>query len=338
MRVMVMRSAGTPIDDHLLHLEEREQPRAAGPFDVVVEVAAAGVCRTDLHLMSGEMAAPCPLVLGHENAGRVHDVGELVRSVSVGDEVLCYPFISSGMSAAERDGLDNAAPDRRTPGITVDGGYAEYLLTNERSMVKVPAGTDLTAVATLTDAGLAAYRGASRAARTLRPGDCVVVLGAGGLGHLGIQILRAISAARVVAVDTDAAARQLALECGAHEALAPDEAGASLPASARAVVDFVGSDATARLGLDLLAFGGGYYAVGVGGSLQLPLASLVEGEFHIEGVFVGTYTDLLEVTALCTAGRVRPHYTTYPLEQANQALLDLAAGRVRGRAVLVPNA
>lgn len=337
MRVMVMRSTGTPLGDHPLHLEEREQPRAVGPFDVVVEVAAAGVCRTDLHLMTGEMAAPCPLVLGHENAGRVHEVGDLVRSVSVGDDVLCYPFLSSGMSAAERDGLDTAAPDRRTPGITVDGGYAEYLLTHERSMVKLPAGTDLAAVATLTDAGLAAYRGAKRAADTLRPGDCVVVVGAGGLGHLGVQILRALSPAQVVAVDTDPSARDLALECGAHEALAPDEARASLPASARAVVDYVGSDATARLGLELLTFGGGYYAVGVGGTLQLPIASLVEGEYHIEGVFVGTYTDLLEVTALCTSGRVRPRYTTYPLEHANEALLDLEAGRVRGRAVLVPN-
>ena len=286
--------------------------------------------------MTGQMPGPCPLVLGHENAGWVHEVGALVRTVAVGDAVLCFPFVSSGLSAAERDGLDTAAPDRLTPGITVDGGFAEYLLTSERSMVKVPADTDLFAVATLTDAGLAAYRGAKRAALTLRPGDEVVVLGVGGLGHLGVQILRALTAARVVAVDTDPSARELALECGAHDALTPDAAAASHTATARAVVDYVGSDATARLGLDLLAFGGGYYAVGVGGSLQLPIASLVEGERRIEGVFVGTYNDLLEVTELCTSGLVRPRVTTYGLEDANQALLDLDAGRVLGRAVLDP--
>jgi NAD+-dependent secondary alcohol dehydrogenase Adh1 len=334
---MVMRSTGTPLSEHLLRLEERERPRATGPFDVVVEVAAAGVCRTDLHLMTGEMPAPCPLILGHENAGVVHEVGALVRSVSVGDTVLCYPFLSSGLSAAERDGLDTGAPDRVTPGITADGGYAEYLLTHERSMVKVPAQTDLAAVATLTDAGLAAYRGAKRAASTLRANDHVVVFGIGGLGHLGVQILRALSPAQVIAVDTNPAALELARECGAHETLTPDEAAASHHARARAVVDYVGSDATARLGLDLLGFGGSYYAVGVGGTLQLPIARLVEGEYSIEGVFVGTYSDLLEVSALCLAGRVRPRYTVYPLEDANQALLDLEAGRIIGRAVLVPN-
>ncbi|NBP51775.1 MAG: NAD(P)-dependent alcohol dehydrogenase, partial [Actinobacteria bacterium] len=207
MRAMVMRSVAQGLDGSPLVLEEREAPRATGPFDVVVRIAAAGVCRTDLHLLTGEMDAPLPLILGHENAGFVHDVGPAVTTVAVGDPVICFPFVSDGLSVQERAGLDTDAPGRTTPGITVDGGYAEFMLSNERSMLKVPAGSDLAQLATLTDAGLAAYRACKKAAALVRPGDTVVVLGVGGLGHIAVQAVRAISPGRVVAVDTNPAAR-----------------------------------------------------------------------------------------------------------------------------------
>jgi NAD+-dependent secondary alcohol dehydrogenase Adh1 len=190
---------------------------------------------------------------------------------------------------------------------------------------------------TLTDAGLAAYRAGKRAASLLRPGDRAVVLGVGGLGHLAVQILRAMSAAEVIAVDPNETARDLARDCGAHVVVSPDEVAALAPDGVRTVLDFVGTDATGALGVSLLEFGGTYLAVGVGGSINLPLAALVEGEKHLEGVFVGTYTDLREVAALVQSGRVVPRVVPYPLEQANQALHDLAAGRVVGRAVLVPD-
>jgi len=303
---------------------------------VVVRVAAAGVCRTDLHLLTGEMAAPLPLVLGHENAGWVHEVGPQVTSVAVGDPVICFPFISSGLSTTERSGLDTDAPDRQTPGITVDGGYAEYLLTNERAMLKVPADADLAQLSTLTDAGLAAYRACRRAAAVLRPGQTVAVLGVGGLGHLAVQILRALTPARVVAVDPNTEARALATDCGAHLAVTPADMTTVAPDGVRVALDFVGTNDSCSLGVSLLEFGGTYLAVGVGGTLHLPLASLVEGERHLEGVFVGTYTDLVEMTELVLNGQVVPRIIQYPLEEANQALHDLAAGRVVGRAVLVP--
>ena len=186
---MRMHTVGAPLLPEPLLLDEVSTPRAVGPFDVVVRVAAAGVCRTDLHLLTGEMAAPLPLVLGHENAGWVHEVGAEVTSVSVGDPVICFPFISGGLSAAERAGLDTHAPDRSTPGITVDGCYAEFLLTNERAMLKVDAGADLAQLCTLTDAGLAAYRACKRAAALLRPGDRAVVLG-------GVPVVRCDGAGR----------------------------------------------------------------------------------------------------------------------------------------------
>jgi NAD+-dependent secondary alcohol dehydrogenase Adh1 len=336
MRAMVMRAVSPTLPDTPLALEDLPRPRADGPFDVVVRVAAAGVCRTDIHLATGELPSPVPIVLGHENAGWVHEVGSEVTRVAVGDAVICYPFVSDGLSVPERAGLDTCAPGRRTPGITVDGGYAEYLLTNERSMLPVRPDADLAALAVLTDAGLAAYRACKRAASLLRPGDTAVVFGAGGLGHLAIQIVRALSPAVIVAVDTNPAARELALACGADQAVAPDDLRASVPGGAHAVLDFVGVDATAASGIAALDFGGTYIAVGVGGAVTLPLTELVEGEKHIEGVYVGTYTDLLEVTELALAGRVTPHVVRYPLEAANEALHDLAAGRVLGRAVLTP--
>ncbi len=337
MRVMTMRTAGQPLSAHRLSLEDRPVPHPQDSTDVVVRIAAAGVCRTDLHLLSAEMTGPLPLVLGHENAGWVHEVGPGVTTVEVGDPVLCFPFITGGLSPAERAGLETADPDRRTPGITVDGGYADYLLTNERAMLKVPADADLASLATLTDAGLAAYRAARKAAAILRPGDTALVIGVGGLGHLGVQILRALSPAAVVAVDTAADARQLALDCGADRAIAPDEVADAVGDGVRACLDFVGSDATAALGFERLEFGGCYLAVGVGGALSFPLAALVEGERRVEGVYVGTYRDLVEVTELVLSGAVTPRVVRYGLEQANEALEDLAAGRILGRAVLEPH-
>jgi len=334
---MVLKSVSKDLDGGPLVPEERAIPRATGAFDVVVRIGAAGVCRTDLHLVTGEMEPPLPLVLGHENAGWVHEIGAAVTTVAVGDAVICFPFVSSGLSEQERAGLDTDAPDRATPGISVDGGYAEFMLSNERSMLKVPAGADLAQLATLTDAGLAAYRACKKAAALVRPGDDVVVFGVGGLGHIAVQAMAAISAARIVAVDTNPAARALAVECGASEAVAPDELRRALPRGARACLDFVGADSTASLGTGVLAFGGAYFAVGVGGSVSLPLSDVVVGERRIEGVYVGTYTELLEVSQLAISGRIAPRIVRYPLSEANTALRDLAHSAFLGRAVLEPD-
>ena len=337
MRAMVMHSTTRPLAPAPLTLEDVPTPRAAGPFDVVVKIAAAGVCRTDLHVVTGDMAAPLPLVPGHENAGWVHEIGSQVTSVAVGDAVICYPFVSTGLSAPERSGLDNDATDRRTPGISIDGGYAEYLLSSERSMLKVDPTADLALLAPLTDAGITAYRACRRAARILRPGDTAVVIGIGGLGHLAVQILRALTPATIVAVDTNPAARHLAIECGADSAIGSDDLASSPRDSARAVLDFVGGDVTCRLGIEALGFGGTYFAIGVGGHVSMPLAELVEREKHLEGVFVGSYSDLLEVTELAVSGQVTPRVVRYRLEAANTALHDLANGAFLGRAVLEPD-
>lgn len=335
MKAAVMRGVSPDLVGPLLRIEDVPDPEITEPDQVVVRVAAAGVCRTDLHVLTGEMEAPLPHILGHENAGYVHRTGEAVTSVREGEAVICYPFQSDGLSRAERRGTDSRAPHRITPGLDAPGGYAEYLLCRERSLLPLPAGTDPTAYAPLTDAGLAAYRACARP--DLRPGDAAVVIGAGGLGHLAVQILKAVSPARVVAVDPRPSARELALECGADAAATPGEAAGALPdGGAAAVLDFVGSDDTIAAGLGMLRSGGHFLAVGVGGSLTLSAADLITSEYRIEGIYVGSYPELLEVTALAQAGRVVPRIVAYPLAEADRALTDLANGEITGRAVLIP--
>ena len=333
---MVMTDQPDGLTLRPLSPQERDQPEPAGPFDVVVRIAAAGVCRSDLHILMGELPVSVPHVLGHENSGWVHAVGPMVSTVEVGQAVLCYPFVSDGLSAPERRGVDLAAPGRRTPGIDCDGGYAEYLLVKERSLIPLPDDADLAAMATLTDAGLAAYRACRKAAATLGPGSLAVVMGVGGLGHLAVQILRSITAARILAVDTRPEARELATTCGAHAACSPEELGTATGSQVDAILDFVGSDESAAAALAGLGFGGSYFAVGVGGSISSPILPLVANETRIEGVYVGTYPELVELTNLTLRGDVRPVVVPYPLNDADLALRDLAAGSFVGRAVLIP--
>ncbi len=336
MRAMVMTEVPDGVSRQALSLQQRPQPEPQGPFDVVVRVAAAGVCRSDLHILMGELPATVPHVLGHENSGWVHAVGPMVSAVQVGEPVLCYPFVSDGLSPPERRGIDSAAPARRTPGIDCDGGYADYLLVTERSLIPLPGDADLAAMATLSDAGLAAYRACRKAAAVLGPGSLAVVVGVGGLGHLAVQILRALCPARILAVDTREEARKLAVACGAHDACSPSDLDAVAGATADAVIDFVGSDESASSALAGLGFGGSYFAVGVGGTLSTPILQLVANETRIEGVYVGTYPELVELTQLALSGEVRPVVVPYALGDADQALRDLAGGSIVGRAVLVP--
>lgn len=336
MKAAVMRGLSPDLTGPLLSIEEVPDPEITEPDQVVVRVAAAGVCRTDLHLLTGEMEAPLPHIPGHENAGYVHRTGEGVTGLRAGEAVVCYPFQSDGLSRAERRGTDSRAPHRITPGLDAPGGYAEYLLCRERSLLPLPAGTDPAPYAPLTDAGLAAYRACTRP--DLRPGDTAVVIGAGGLGHLAVQILKAVTPARVVAVDPRPAARELARECGADATAAPEDLADAMADKAAAVLDFVGSDDTMAAGLGALRFGGHFLAVGVGGSFTLSAIDLVASEYRIEGVYVGTYPELLEVTALSQAGLVVPRTVSYPLSEADRALVDLANGKITGRALLIPGA
>lgn len=332
--------------DQLIHYEEVPEPNIERPTDVIVRVGGAGVCRTDLHIIQGawrgKVDIELPYIMGHENAGWVEAVGSAVVSVKPGDPVICHPLVVSGHCLASRRGDDMHALESRSPGINADGGFAEYLPSGERSLVKLPRALKPKEVAPYTDAGLTAYRAAKKASRHLLPGEYVVILGCGGLGHLGIQVLRAMSAAEIIAVDLSDMALSLAAECGADHLVKADdgevEAVLALTGGhgAEAVIDFVGEGNAVARGLAMTRNAGVYYVVGYGGKIELPTIDMITTERTIVGNLVGTYAELVELMALVDRGYVHLATREYKLRDANQALHDLQRGRIRGRAVLVP--
>src|SRR4051794_4357821 len=196
-----------------LQMAEVDAPDPTGPFDVIVRIGGAGVCRTDLHILEGQWkeksGVTLPYTIGHENAGWVHAVGGAVTNVAEGDKVIVHPLITCGLCRACRFGDDVHCEQSSFPGIDTAGGYAEYLKTSARSVVKIDDSLEPADVAALADAGLTAYHAAAKAARRLRPGDKCVVIGAGGLGHIGIQVLKALTAAELIVVDRNPEALKL---------------------------------------------------------------------------------------------------------------------------------
>ena len=328
-------------------LGEVPEPTARGPHDVVVRIAGAGLCRTDVHIRDGWFAPAVPiklpLTLGHENTGWVHEMGPAVESVAVGDAVICHPQLSCGQCPACRQGDDmRCARGLDFTGLTRDGGFADLLLTTDRALLRLPPGPDPVALAPHADAGLTAMHAVRKAAPLLEPGTRVVVVGAGGLGHLGIQLLRAMTAAEIIAVDPDPEARTLAAECGAHHTLPADGSEVDRVrdltdgAGADVVIDFVGEGEAVGSSVAMVRPRGTYLVVGYGGELRIPTFNLVLAELSIVGNAVGTYDDLRELVALAAAGAVDVRSRTYPLEHAVDAIADLEAGRMHGRGVLVP--
>jgi NAD+-dependent secondary alcohol dehydrogenase Adh1 len=329
-----------------LQLDDVPAPEVTGPHDVIVKIGAAGVCRTDIHILEGQWAEKSqvrlPYTIGHENAGWVHAVGDAVTNVREGDKVILHPLITCGLCRACRSGDDVHCENSQFPGIDTDGGYAEYLRTSARSVVKLDDSLEPSDVAALADAGLTAYHAAAKAARRLRAGDRVVVIGAGGLGHIGVQVLAALSPAEIVVLDRNPDAVKLALEIGAHHGVVADgdhvQEVLDLTGGhgAEVVVDFVGEGGSTKEGLAMTRRAGDYHVVGYGEDVVVPTIDLVSTEKNVIGNLVGSYTDLVELMALTAQGRVRLHTAKYGLEDFQTAIDDLSAGRVRGRAILVP--
>jgi NAD+-dependent secondary alcohol dehydrogenase Adh1 len=321
------------------------EPKIEKPNDVIVRIGGAGVCRTDLHVIEGlwrnMVPVKLPYIMGHENAGWVEEIGSAVDMVKRGDPVICHPLASTGESLAARRGNDMHGGGA-FPGLDSNGGYAELLKTSVRSLIKLPQTLAPKDVAPHADAGITAYHAAKKASRHLLPGEWAVVIGTGGLGHIGIQALHALSAATIIAVDRSDLALGLARECGADHVVRADgnevEAVRQLTGGggAQAVIDFVGEGGAVASALKMTANAGYYYVVGYGGKIEIPTMEMVATEKTIVGNLVGTYSDLVELMALADRGKVKLATREYRLSDANSALHDLATGRIKGRAVLIP--
>ncbi len=331
-----------------LKLEEIDEPKATGPFDVVVKIGGAGLCRTDLHIQEGQWAeksgVELPYTPGHENAGWIHEVGSAVTNVEVGDTVIVHPFISCGLCRFCRAGDDMHCENGAFPGIGVDGGFADFLHTSARSVVKLEPTLHPKDIAALADAGLTAYHSVKKAEKVLYPGTKVVVIGAGGLGHIGVQCLKAMTPAEIIVTDPSDAALELAKGWGADHLVKVDGSQVDTVlqltngVGAEVIIDFVGEKGAVEDGIAMLRDGGDYHVIGYGQELKIPTIDVISREINFIGNLVGTYNDLAELMTLTAQGKVSLHTSTYPLEAINDAMADLDGGRLQGRGILLPEA
>jgi len=332
--------------NQLPKVAEVSEPKITGPHDVIVRIGGAGLCRTDLHIIEGQWAeksgVKLPYTIGHENAGWVQEVGSAVSNVAVGDTVIVHPLITCGFCRACRAGNDMHCSDSAFPGITVDGGMANFLKTSARAVVKLDPSLAPKDIAALADAGLTAYHAVKKAAPSLYPGTKVVVMGAGGLGHIGIQCLKALTPAEIIVVDRSPEALELTRKWGAdHTVVADGNQVAKVKEitdgqGAEAVIDFVGEAGAEQDAVSMLRRAGSHYIIGYGGRLNVPTIDIISTEINFIGNLVGTYNDLVELMTLTSQGKVTLHTAVYPLSAALDAIHDLDSGKLRGRGILVP--
>ncbi len=322
-----------------------------GPGQVLLKVTAAGVCHSDIAVMSWsaeQLPFPLPLTLGHEGVGTVAGFGAGVTGLTEGESVAVYGPWGCGSCAKCAEGKENYCL-RATelgimpPGLGAPGAMAEYLLVDDPRHL-VPLG-DLDPVRTvpLTDAGLTPYHAIKRSLPKLLPGSTAVVIGTGGLGHVAIQLLRTMTAARVIALDVTEEKLALARTVGAHEAVLSDGAAAgtvrelTAGLGAQAVFDFVGAPPTTALAGQLAAVEGDITIVGIGGGTLAVGFGATPYEVSVTSPYWGSRSELIEVLDLARAGAVDVHVETYGIDEAPLAYERLHAGKINGRAVILPN-
>jgi NAD+-dependent secondary alcohol dehydrogenase Adh1 len=342
-----MRAARLHAYHEPLKLDDVDEPKVAGPLDVVVKIGAAGLCRTDLHIQEGQWAEKSEVTLpytpGHENAGWIHEIGAGVTNVEVGDTVIVHPFITCGLCRACRRGDDMHCENGSFPGINRDGGFAEYLLTSARSVVKLDPSLQPADIAALADAGLTAIHAVKKAIPYLGAGSKCVVIGSGGLGHIGIQCLKAYTPTEIIVVDPNEKALELARELGADQTVKVEGTShidtvkeLTDGNGAQVIIDFVGEKGAVEDGVAMIEDGGFYYVIGYGQNIDIPTIDVISREISFIGNLVGTYIDLQDLMTLTAQGKVTLHTSTYPLDAINDAMADLDNGRLQGRGILVP--
>jgi NAD+-dependent secondary alcohol dehydrogenase Adh1 len=302
------------------------------------------LCRIDLHVVGGQRAVRTnvALPLGHENTGWIREVGGAVDHLAPGDTVILHPLATRGFCPACRAGDDVHCADSGFPGIDTDCGMAELLRTSARSVVKLAHGTQPADGAALADADLTAYHAVQKEAPQLFSGSTHVVMGAGRLGHIGIQCVWALTATRVVVLDPNEAALALAASWGAHEPIRVD--GGHVPRLLKlidgngleVVLDFVGERGAEADSWAMIGQSGSHYVIGYGGTITVPTIDASYTERNVVGNLVGSYSELSELMALAQSGEVTLHTRSYPLDAVNDAVVDLDSDRPSGRAILVP--
>lgn len=324
------------------------------PGQVVIKVGGAGACHSDLHLIHdfapGMLPYELPFTLGHENAGWVESVGAGVTTVKEGDAVAVYGPWGCGKCARCHLGIETYCENKTESyapggggGLGANGGMADYMLIpHERFLVKLPPRLTPEFAAPLTDAGLTPYHAVRRSWPKMTPESTVLIIGVGGLGHMGVQFVKTTTAATVIAVDQKKDALDLAGKVGADHVLASDAhtlehvLDLTHGRGADVVLDFVGADATMALAMKAARALGDVTVVGIAGG-TFPWTFFSQGyEINLTTTYWGSRPELVELFALAERGVIHAEYSTYPLDVAVRVYDDLHHGRIKGRAVIVP--
>ncbi len=324
-----------------------------GPGQVLLKVTAAGLCHSDVFVMSipeeQYFLGTLPLTLGHEGVGTVVELGAGVSSVAIGQNVAVYGPWGCGVCHQCAQGHENyceraAALAILAPGLGAPGAMAEYMIVdNARHLVDI-GDLDPAIAAPLTDAALTPYHAIKASLPKLGAGTTTVVLGAGGLGHLGIQILRELSGARIIALDVDESKLQLARESGAHETLLSSDPEVVAKVReltkgrmAEGVFDFAGFQESLDVARQVVGVGGDFKIVGLGmGGATIPVGFFATPyEAHVATTYWGYREELFEVIEMAQAGRLDVHVERFSIDQAPEAYERLHHGTLDGRAVIV---
>lgn len=325
------------------------EPRAG---EVLVRIGGAGACHSDLHLMDwpeGQLPFGPPFTLGHENAGWVAALGDGVDGLEIDEPVAVYGPWGCGRCRACRSSRENYCERQAEIGVFGgglgrDGGMAPYMLVPSPRLLLPLGDLDPRDAAPLSDAALTPYHAIRRALGRLHPGTTAVVIGVGGLGQMAVQLLRALTSARIVSVDLDPAHLERSRDLGSDVQLLPDDRAAGEIGEltggrgASLVLDVVGSTETIALATAVVAVDGQLTVLGLaGGSLEWTAMGVLPWASSLSSTYWGSAIELIEVLDLARAGRIHTDVERFPLAEAPAAYAALREGRIRGRAVICPN-
>lgn len=344
-----------------LVINEVEKPKPEGN-QVLVRVVASGVCHSDLHLWEGGYAGPkgvlmkvedrgvkFPLIPGHEISGTIQEAGSSVTNFNVGDRVLVYPWLGEGTCPACLSGEQNLCDSPRTLGIYQNGGYAQYVLIPDSKFLIKLDRLEFDSASSLACSGLTAYNAVKKAKPIpgLEDKHNIVIVGAGGLGLMAVQVANAISNSRITVIDVNDQKLAEAKKLGADNIIntkekqdvvkeVKDLTGGS---GTDVVIDFVNNNITSVNSFNMLRKRGKMIMVGLfGGSMELNLPMIPLRGYTLTGAYTGTFQDLTELVDLASSGKVHTILDRrFSLDQVNEALHDLKNGKIIGRAIINPN-
>ncbi|MFT4021914.1 MAG: NAD(P)-dependent alcohol dehydrogenase [Acinetobacter sp.] len=323
-----------------------EIPKPKGN-EVLLKIAAAGVCHSDLHIIDGSVPIPTGFTLGHENAGWVEDIGEGVTTFKKGDAVLVYGPWGCGQckpcQKSSENYCDHQAESALGGGLGLDGGMAEYMLVPSSRLLVPIYDLDPVIAAPLTDAALTPYASIKNSLNKLMSDEYVVVIGVGGLGHVAIQILTAICSSTIIACDINDEKLALAQKYGAQHTFNSNNPTTTANIlkitggkKAKVVLDFVGIQSTITLATQLIGLDGDLTVVGLGGGQFDWHAFALPFGVNVKNPYWGSRIELIEVVELARQKKIHIETETFPLDQAIEVYKKLENGQIKGRAILIP--